>query len=430
MDLGEAARFLSLPADAVEAMAAARYLPLTGELGSEPSFAVSDLKGFLARNSEGGANEFFLGPPEAVDPQVLIEALDRRSEDMARRALEIFEQAFPEAEKWSERERDRFIDQSRNRFEAILAVTTEGAAVDEALVEDLEAVGASAAWSGSPLPQLLVVLRISRDLVVQTAVEVAEECGRHWALALSLLLNRILPAMDRLTDALAQGYWAAVVGREEESRARYEHLVERSSDGIYEADLESRILYANPSLATMLGRSVDDLQSVKLGDAFTVVGAKEVLDELVVEVEGDVSELTFEVLRADGVRRQVQVVTFPRHHKGLVAGFQGVVRDVTAGLELERAKNEFLALITQDLRSPITTILGLSVTLEAYADKLSRERLRRMGASVRRQAERISRLADDLHDVSRLESQSLRLTLRPVRLANTVEAALASLDDT
>jgi hypothetical protein len=34
---------------------------------------------------------------------------------------------------------------------------------------------------------------------------------------LSLLLTRILPAMDRLTDALAQGYWAALMHGEEGS---------------------------------------------------------------------------------------------------------------------------------------------------------------------------------------------------------------------
>jgi len=40
-----------------------------------------------------------------------------------------------------------------------------------------------------------------------------------------------------------------------------------------------------------------------------------------------------------------------------------------------------------------------------------------MGGAIRRQAERIARMADDLYDVSRLEAQSLLLTPRPVDLA-------------
>jgi signal transduction histidine kinase len=52
-----------------------------------------------------------------------------------------------------------------------------------------------------------------------------------------------------------------------------------------------------------------------------------------------------------------------------------------------------------------------------------------MGQSVRRQAERMSRLADDLFDVSRLEARSIVLNVRPVDLAMTVELALASVPD-
>src|SRR5581483_3861697 len=141
------------------------------------------------------------------------------------------------------------------------------------------------------------------------------------------------------------------------------------------------------------------------------------------------AEVTFEALRADGVRREFHVVTFPRTADGEVVGYQGVVSDVTAVREAQRARNEFLAMVTQDLRSPITTILGLGVTLEAYADELSVERIRRTGASIRRQAERISRVADDLYEVARLETHSLRLTLRPTDVAGAVDAALTAVGD-
>ena len=166
------------------------------------------MKGFLARNADGGSAILV---PDDADPTELLEALEGRSSEMARRALEIFRLAMPEASIWTAEEQERFVDQSAARFEAILAVTRAGDQVDESLVDDLRDVGASAAWAGSPLPQLLVVLRISRDLVVQTAVEIAEARGQGSSQALALLLTRVLPALDRLTDALAQGYWAAVI---------------------------------------------------------------------------------------------------------------------------------------------------------------------------------------------------------------------------
>jgi PAS domain S-box-containing protein len=424
--LVEAADLLRLPVEAVRALMASGYLLPSAEEPDGPAFAVSDLKGFMARNAEGGAAEMFLPTEDPADPQALLEALDSRSEAMARKALDIFQAALPEATMWTKEEQRRFVDQAQKRFQTILAVTGQDDEVDESLVGDLQGVGASAAWAGSPLPQLLVVLRISRDLVVQTAVEIADERGRRWGLALSLLLTRVLPAMDRLTDALAQGYWAAIVRREETNRARYEHVVETSSDGIYELDLTGRLSYANPSMAAMVGVPALDLEGARLQEVFSVVGATDVLECLDAPGETDV---TFEVLRPDGVRRELHVTSFPRYQEGSVVGLQGVVRDVTAARDAERARCEFLAMVTHDLRSPITTILGLGVTLEAYGGEMAAQRLQRMGHSIRHQAERVSRLADDLYEVSRLESQSLRLNLRATAVAPAVEAALASLDD-
>jgi PAS domain S-box-containing protein len=426
----EAAEYLQLPEDVVRALLGAGYLTPDGD-PSATRLPLVDLKAFLARNADNGAGSLMAMEVDGggADPQALLDALDGRSEEMARRAFEIFSSVFPDATLWGLSAQARFIDQAKSRFEAILAVTGLGAEVDEALVGDLQEVGAGAAWEGSPLPQLLVILRISRDLVVQTAVELAEERGRHWGLALSLLLTRVLPAMDRLTDALAQGYWAAILSREEEAKARYENVVENSSDGVYEVDLDGRISYANESLAITLGRQLGELEGARLSDLLQSQDERIPVNALITDSTATGAqrfELT--ITRADGVRRVLDVRTLTRHQDGDVLGYQGVVRDVTTAHDLEAEKNEFLALVTHDLRNPLTTILGLGATLESHSDELDTERIRRMGGSIRRQAERISRLADDLYDMSRLEAHALLLTPRPVDVAAIIDSALAAVE--
>ena len=428
VSLAKAAEYLNLPAESVEALVDTGYLAALGRGPSGPEFALVDLKAFLARNAENWSGNILDAALESVDPQGLLDALDGRSDEMARRAFEIFSTVFPESRGWSLSEQARFIDQARARFEAILAVTGQGAEVDEALVGDLQEVGASAAWAGSPLPQLLVVLRISRDLVVQTAVELAEERGRHWGLALSLLLTRVLPAMDRLTDALAQGYWAAVVEEQKESRARYENIVEHSFSGIWEVDLEGRIQYANPALGIILGRPTEGLEGSRLTEIVVPLDPTSKLDALISEPPEGADLLELTIVRADGVRRVLEVRTVPRYHDAGLVGFQGVVRDTTTAHDLEAEKNEFLALVTHDLRTPLSTILGLGSTLEAHGRELGPDHIQRTGESIRRHAERIARLADDLYDVSRLEASSLLLNPRPVDLARVVDVALHSVD--
>lgn len=427
--LAEAAALVGLPAHAVRALADAGYLVPAADGPDGPLFPLGDVKAFVARNAENGSGNLFLTEPSHVDPGDLLAALADRTGEMARRALEIFFTVFPDAESWSARERDRFVDQAESRFDAILAVASQGAEVDEALVGDLQDVGAAAASSGSPLPQLLVVLRISRDLIVQTAIETTEERGRHWSVALALLLTRVLPAMDRLTDSIAQGYWAAVLNREAEQKARYEHVVEHSSDGVYEVDLDGCVQYANRSLAVILGRPVDELEGERLVDLLAATDRQHLLETLTSDPPGGSRRIELVVFRPDGVRRVLDVRTTSRRRDGDIVGFQGVVRDVTAARDLEADKNEFMALMTYDLRQPLTTILGLGATLEAHAGELALDRIGRMGAAVRLQAERISRLADDLYDISRLEAQSLLLNPRPVDVAATVEAALATVEN-
>lgn len=435
--LPEAAEYLHLPVEAVQALVGARFLePVAGATDlSGTMFPLVDLKAFLARNADYGTGNLIFDDPDAADPQALLDALDGRAEEMARRAFDIFSTVFTEAQGWSLRRQARFIEQAKGRFEAILAVTSQGAEVDEALVGDLQDVGAAAAWDGSPLPQLLVVLRISRDLVVQTAVGLAEERGRHWGLALSLLLTRVLPAIDRLTDALAQGYWAAIVDREQEARDRYEHVVDHSSDGIFEVDLEGRLRYANPSLAMILGLPEDDLTGTELSEVMTAMEGGGPLGGLLAGagagadagsgVMEDSGPVRLTIRRADGVRRVVEVRSIARQRHGELVGYQGVVRDVTSAHDLEAGKNEFLALVTNDLRSPLSTIVGLSATLEAESAEVSPERVRRASSSIRAEAERISRLADDLSDVSRLEATTLLLSPRPTDLSTVLEKAVA-----
>jgi len=426
LDLASAASYVSLSEAAVEDMVESGYLSAThGATG--PEFAIADLKAFVARNADNGSGNLLMDEMDSADPQALLAALDGRSEEMARRAFEIFASVFPEAQTWALNEQARFVDQAKNRFEAILAVTGQGSAVDEALVGDLQDVGAAAASAGSPLPQLLVILRISRDLVVQTAVELAEYRGRHWGLALSLLLTRVLPAMDRLTDALAQGYWAALAGRDEELRDRYEHVVETSSDGVYEVDLDGRLQYANPSLGIILGRSLDELEGAALSDVILPLDPAATIEPLMSEqwsAGGQILELT--VARSDGVRRVLEIRTTSRYRFEELVGYQGVVTDITSTHDLEADRSEFLALVTRDLRLPLATLLAQGANLEVHAHELPADQVARIGGAIRRQAERISRLADDLADVTRLDSSLLLLNCRPVELSQVVIAALGS----
>lgn len=225
LNLDAAAALLGLPSSAVEALVKRGYLLAAGHADSGPEFNLTELKAFLARNADNGAGAGLLeaalatafprsSPNKELAPEELVTLLDERAEQMAWRVFKIFSAVFPEAGEWPLGKQGAFVQQTKGRFEAILAVSEQGAAADDSLFDELREIGASAAQTGTSLPHLLVLLRMSRDLMVQNAVELAESDGRNGGFALALLLTRILPAMDRLSDALASGYWESIASKD------------------------------------------------------------------------------------------------------------------------------------------------------------------------------------------------------------------------
>ncbi len=431
LTLSEAATYLNLPRDAVAALVAGGFLRPVGHDPAGPVLSVKELRAFMVWNVEEPDDEELIdlgagGEGSAArQPNAMLDALEGLLDEMAEQAYEIFATLFPEARQWPHPDHERFLEQTKGRFRAILAVSRQGSDVDEALASDLQSVGGAAAWDGAPLPQLLVAMRISRDLLVQTAVDLAEEGGHRWGLGLSLLLTQVLPATDRLTDSLAKGYWSAVVSRQKEARARYEHVVEHASDGVYEVDLEGRIQYCNPQLGLILGRRrLDELEGSLLSEVMTPVGSGAVSDALLRPAHG-AEHVEVTVARPDGVRRVLDVRTVARMEGHELVGFQGVVRDVTAAHDLGVEKERLLSSLLGDLRLALVRLADLGAGLESEGGRLGPEHLRHVGTSMVANVERLSDLTERVAQASRMAAKVPLLTPRPVELAHVVRAALA-----
>ncbi|HSH60375.1 MAG TPA: PAS domain-containing protein, partial [Acidimicrobiales bacterium] len=399
LTLAEASAYLSLPQDTVAALVAGGFLRPRSHDATGPLLSIKELRAFMVWNVED------VGDEEIVDlsagaqgwpsqPDSMLDALGGLLDEMAEQSYEIFATLFPEAREWSHADHQRFVKQAKDRFEAILAVSRHGFDVDEALASDLQNVGAAAAWDGAPLPQLLVAMRISRDLLVQTAVDLAEERGHQGGLGLSLLLTQVLPSTDRLTDSLAKGYWSAVVSRQKEARARYEHVVEHASDGVYEVNLDGRIQYCNPQLGLILGRRrLDELEGSLLSEVMMPIGSGSVPDALLRPAHG-AEHVEVTIARPDGVRRVLDVRTVARMEGHELVGFQGVVRDVTAAHDLGVEKDRLLGSLLGDLRLALVRLADLGAGLESEGERLGPDRLRNVVTSVVGNVERLSDLTD------------------------------------
>nr|WP_242035626.1 MULTISPECIES: PAS domain S-box protein [unclassified Leptolyngbya] len=104
---------------------------------------------------------------------------------------------------------------------------------------------------------------------------------------------------------------------------------------------------------------------------------------------------------------------------------QLLIREQTAREEAERAnriKDEFLAVLSHELRSPLNPILGWSRLLQS--GKLDQTKTAQALATIERNAKLQSELIEDLLDVSRILSGKLSLNVFPVHLTAIIEGAL------
>jgi PAS domain S-box-containing protein len=141
-------------------------------------------------------------------------------------------------------------------------------------------------------------------------------------------------------------------------------------------------------------------------------------------------EDTFPLRRHDGAMRWhlSRAVPVCNDHGEVVRWF-GTNTDITERLEMEQAlreadhrKDEFLATLAHELRNPIAPISNaLQVWPMVENDQAEVEKLR---AIMERQIRQMSRLIDDLLDVSRITRGKIQLRRQPVDLNTIVEGAV------
>ena len=120
-----------------------------------------------------------------------------------------------------------------------------------------------------------------------------------------------------------------------------------------------------------------------------------------------------EVLRLDMLQLVVMVITFP--------WFVFIGRRVTRLREADRRKDEFLASLAHELRNPLAPIRsGVQILRMTGAESKSQTVLPMM----ERQLQHMTRLLDDLLDVSRISRGKIALRHERIDLRNVVEAAV------
>lgn len=126
---------------------------------------------------------------------------------------------------------------------------------------------------------------------------------------------------------------------------------------------------------------------------------------------------------AEGDYDQALALEGPREVRRVANSFNSMARQVNA---TQQSQRDFVANVSHDLKTPITSIQGWSQAL-LDGTAVTPEEQQQAARIINSESERMARMVDDLLALARLSSGQLALTLEPVDVAQLVEDVAATL---
>ncbi|MEP6546823.1 MAG: ATP-binding protein [Gammaproteobacteria bacterium] len=221
--------------------------------------------------------------------------------------------------------------------------------------------------------------------------------------------------------------------------AQFQTLLNEAPLGVYLVDADFRIKEVNPTaqsafgdIANLIGRDFDEVihiqwqkdhadelvqmfkHTLHTGEAYiSPERIHERLDHRVVEV----------------YEWQINRIELPDGRYGVVCYFRDISNHVRARKALQdadRQKDEFLAMLAHELRNPLAPIQNASTLLAAITQHEPRAQFS-VGV-IKRQITQLTRLVDDLLDVSRITQGRIELKREPLELAAIIAQAVEVVD--
>ncbi|MFZ4478373.1 MAG: ATP-binding protein [Rhodoferax sp.] len=279
-----------------------------------------------------------------------------------------------------------------------------------------------------------------------------------------VLLDLLMPGMDgfevtqRIRELVTDRWLPVIVTSSLEGEEHFIHALSRGADdyllrpispGLLQAKLRhyERVLGLQSRLAALAQRQRDIHDNIL--DAVITFAADGLIDDSnlaaarmfgrnQVRLSGQqaasalgaplpdlLSQRELSLRRSDGSLFAAELALSEWDEQGSVR-YTLVVRDLTERRHIDRMKDEFLATVSHELRTPLTSVIGaLSLLASGAAGELPRAAMP-LAEVAKRNGERLSRLIDDILDLTKLEGNQMVLQLRAMSLDPLLREAITA----
>ncbi len=226
-------------------------------------------------------------------------------------------------------------------------------------------------------------------------------------------INDLVTAFDIMNNELKENLNEAT-----RQSKQMETILLHMTDGILAFDIEGRIIHINPAAKTFLNIDKED-NFEKIFEKYNV----DINLEKIIYLEN----WTSSEQKINVEDRTINLFFAPfKNENDRPAGVIVVIQDITEHVKLDTMRKRFVADVSHELKTPITSIMGYADTLlESEVDsEINKKFLERISA----EAERMARLVSDLLTLSRYDTSKAKIEKTEFDLGELVKYAFDGMD--
>ena len=236
-------------------------------------------------------------------------------------------------------------------------------------------------------------------------------------------LGELLTGFNAMASQL-EAYDEANIEELTAAQVKQQSLIATMADGAILLDAEGRIVLANPTSRRLFrweGRILEGQELVEELPELLAIELHGPLDALL-GGNADVEDLRCSVREPARTLRIVMQAVRDASGESL-KGIAVTIQDLTREVELNAAQSRFISNVSHELRTPLFNIKSYVETLHDLGDQLSKEEQKEFLGVANDETDRLTRLVNDVLDLSRLES-GRTVQFDPVNLRPAMEQTL------
>lgn len=216
----------------------------------------------------------------------------------------------------------------------------------------------------------------------------------------------------------------SVMAEMSSEKQKMDTIIKYMADGLIAATNKGTIIHANPRALEMLGIKGKNVESLNFDQLFSCITQPLTLQSI---KESSTNWWGSQLIYMDeGKTLRANYAPY-KNEKGKFDGIILLLQDVTEHEKLENMRKEFVANVSHELKTPLTTIKSYTETLlDGALD--SKELLVRFLSVIDNEADRMTRLVRDLLQLSNLDFQQAKWNKKPVSINKLIEKAVLKLE--